>query len=202
MSPADEQNTPALSGDGPWPAGSGLHLPLHPSTALVTLDLVRAVSGLDTERVWTRVESGRLRWVWDISARSHPGGAACRGEVRELRFWAAELVAPEHCRYLQVEQVLSTVLGGQRQHWTSIEVAQRWLCSRAILKRLVDAGELAGPLRARTRWLTRASMADFLRRRLVGWATGQAPSTHQQACPAPAVAPDKGVTVGAVPCQD
>jgi hypothetical protein len=145
----------------------GLHLRLHRCTVLVPLDTVRAVLGLDAEGVVERVEAGQLRWVWDISARARGRRPCSRLNVRELRFWASELIAPGPCRALPPEQVIGLILGAQRQCWRAGEVVQRLLCSRSIVKRLVDAGELSGPLEHRLRWITRQSLADFLRRRLV-----------------------------------
>ncbi len=143
----------------------GLRLALHPRTRLVTLDFVRAAWGLEVEGVWACLESGRLRWVWDISRRAHGCGAALEPGVRELRVWALELTAPEWCHRLADEQVLEAVLGTGPAQWRAAEVAHWLLCSRAALKRLVDAGELAGPMRGRTRWITRPSLSAFLRRR-------------------------------------
>lgn len=148
-------------------AEAGRHLRLHRSTVLVPLDTVRAVLGLDAEGVIKRVEAGQFRWVWDIS-RQAPGRPRRAGlNVRELRFWASELIAPGACRTLPPEQVIELILGGRRPLWRAGEVVQRLLCSRSCVKRLVDAGELSGPLQHRLRWISRRSLAGFLRRRLV-----------------------------------
>jgi hypothetical protein len=150
-----------------WHTAGGLLLPLHRQTLLVTIDAVRAVRGLDAEGVWAEVDQGRLRWVWDISTRPH-GRDTRTLSVRELRFWVAELIAPELCQPLAPEQAFALILGKGRQQWRAGEVMQGLLCSRSFVKRLIDAGELSGPIAGHTRWITRSSLAAFLRRRLIG----------------------------------
>jgi hypothetical protein len=149
------------------PAGGQLWLPLHEGTVMVTMDTVRAALGLNAERVLEKVESGRLRWVWDISLRRQSAGLGAGGSVRELRFWVCELVAPEWCHELAPQQTLALILGGRREHWRATEVMQWLLCSRAVVKRLVDADQLSGPKLGRARWISRESLAGFLERRLV-----------------------------------
>ncbi len=147
--------------------GSRLRVCLHRGTVLLTLDVVRAVLGLDARGVLEEVESGRLRWVWDISAHQGRRCARTGHRVRELRFWVGELMAPHFCHALQPSQAIALMLGSHRQLWRTREVMQHLLCSQSIVTRLVDQGELTGPLRGRTRWVTRRSLERFLFRRLL-----------------------------------
>ncbi len=136
---------------------------------LVGIETARAALGVDAEEILARIEEGRLRWAWDISVRTDPARRAADTNVRELRLWVRELIAPDWCMAFGSAEVVARVLGQTRHQWRAAEVAQLLLCSRSVVKRLVDAGELAGPIQGRARWITRDSLASFLQRRLLGW---------------------------------
>ena len=143
----------------------------HPRTVLVGVETARALLGVDADAVQARIDAGRLRWVWDISARPHGRERGrCKPvdrDVPELRLWVRELLAPDLFDGLPLRQVLPLVLGRERPRWRSSEVAQLLLCSRPAMKRLAEAGELAGSVRAGIRWFNRAALSAFLARRLL-----------------------------------
>jgi hypothetical protein len=177
---------PPTAQGSPPPATGGL----HPRTVLVGMETARALLGVDADGVQARVDAGRLRWVWDISARPGPAAAprwlraprsrsttAKRADpgcsvsdhrpVRELRLWARELAAPDLFDRLRLRQVLPMILGQERRRWRSGEVARLLLCSRPAMKRLAETGQLTGSLRDGIRWFTRDTLASFLTRRLL-----------------------------------
>jgi hypothetical protein len=137
-----------------------LNLAVHQRTVLVTQETVRASLGIDADSVAAKVDCGELRWVWDISA----GG----GEIRELRFWARELIAPSLCVALQLDAVIDSMIGTTRAHLRAVEVGQLLLCSRPHILAHVREGDLSGPLVGHTQSISRASLVAYFRGRLVG----------------------------------
>jgi hypothetical protein len=133
----------------------------------VGVETARAILGVDADAIQARLEGGRLRWGWDISARRRRGRPGRRGAVRELRLWARELIAPDLCDTLRLREVIPMILGRRRRRWPSVEVAHLLLCSRPAMLRLAASGQLPGRLRHGTRWFTRARLAAFLSRRLL-----------------------------------
>lgn len=133
------------------------YLPCHPRTALVPVETARAVLGVEAEEIWARIESGEILYAYDIRAG--------RG-TREVRIWVKELV--DDTRRVSCEQALCAILGTHREQWRAREVWQLLLCSRPHLRRLLQKGELSGPRMGAQQFITRASLADFLRRRWLG----------------------------------
>jgi len=126
-------------------------------TALVSIDVVRAVLGVDAITVGTMVDAGELAWVFDISAT--------KGSQRELRFWTRELFEPEHCR-MSTGRALQMIMGKSRQRWRGTEIEQLLLASRASILRWNRAGDLPGETVDHTFWVSRESLATFLKSRL------------------------------------
>jgi len=137
-----------------------LNLSISARTVLVTLDMVRACRGVDADTVLAQVDAGELRWVWDVSS----GG----GTVRELRFWAREIIAPEMSANFKPAQVISLVLGTDRARWRGVEIAQLLLVSRPQIFRLHEAGDLKGDIVGGTLYVARAVVEKFLTQRRVG----------------------------------
>lgn len=140
--------------------GEALALVLHPRTALVPVETARAVLGCEAEGVWARIESGELLYAFNISAVS------AGNKAREVRLWVGELMGRP--RRPGLEQALEEILGTFRAQYRAHEVWQMLLCSRPHLRRLLHAGELGGPRKGAVQYITRASLADFLRRRWLG----------------------------------
>jgi excisionase family DNA binding protein len=141
-----------------------LNLSINQRTVLVTLDTVRASLGVDADSIIAKVDAGELRWVWNVSNGT--------GEVRELRFWAREIVAPELTRELTPAKALELILGDSplavRKDWRGVEIAQLLLVSRPQIFRLHEAGELPGVIVGGTLKVKREALKTFLRTRLVG----------------------------------
>ncbi len=130
---------------------------LSPRTALVSTDVVRAVLGVDAAAVASLVESGELAWVFDLSAR--------QGKMRELRYWARELFAPEQCQ-ITPARAIQLILGKRRQRWRGTEIEQLLLASRPTILRWHRSGDLPGERIDHTFWVNREDLANFLRSRL------------------------------------
>jgi hypothetical protein len=126
-------------------------------TAHVSIDVVRAVLGVDAITVGTMVETGELAWVFDVSAT--------KNNQRELRFWTRELFEPQLCR-MSLGRALQLILGKSRQRWRGTEIEQLLLASRASVLRWHRAGDLPGETVDHTFWATRESLAAFLKSRL------------------------------------
>lgn len=127
---------------------------------LVGMESVRAAKGgLDAESVAALVDAGRFRWVWDMSAAT--------AHRRELRWLAEEVLRDQVPEEESV--AIDRVLGGltNRQAFRTAEIEQRWILSNATLLRFGRAGELSFENRGRNKWISRASLVAFLRRRLV-----------------------------------
>jgi len=136
-------------------------LPMTARTVLAGVETARALLRVPADVITVWIETGRLRWVWDISVRG--------GSVRELRFWSRELIAPDTIAGLGAAQVIDLIVGAaQRARLHSAEVAQILLCSRPHVMRLVRSGELTGALNGHARWIDRASLILFFHHRLLG----------------------------------
>lgn len=135
-------------------------LPLR-RTVLLTLEMVRAARGQGADRVREGVDGDEYQWVWDISANTTAGR-----HYRELRFWAREVVAPEHCIMLSPHQVVGMVLGDGRTEWTVSDLTLLLLCSKQHIHDL-----LHGPLRAERgrgiKHVKRSTLENFFMDRLV-----------------------------------
>ncbi len=148
------QDQEAGGGEGPLP---GRQFAFSRRTALVSLDVVRAVLGVDAVTVASLVDSGELAWVFDVSAT--------KSSQRELRFWTRELFAPEQCR-MSPTRALQMILGKGRQRWRGSEIEQLLLASRASILRWNRAGDLPGETVDHTFWVTREALTGFLKSRL------------------------------------
>ena len=140
------------------PLQRGLNLPLSTRTVLVTLDTLRSVLGVDADSILAKVEAGELRWVFNV---------AVGDDVRELRFWAKELIAPEFVTNLTIKQAIAEILGSQRARWRGTEIAQLLLVSRPTIMRLVNTEELPGDVIGGVIQVPRASLEKFLLARLL-----------------------------------
>jgi hypothetical protein len=127
-------------------------------TALVSVDTARAVRGVDAESIQAEIEDGSIQWAFDV--------AAPRSRRRELRIWGACLDDPPPGA-LPFEEVIWELVGTQRASFRGAEVEHLLLCSAAHVKALHKAGELRGEIIGHTRQITRESLVDFLRRRIV-----------------------------------
>jgi hypothetical protein len=146
-------------------AQRSLNLSISQRTVLVTVDALRASLGVDAETILARIDAGEYRWVFDVSAvrsrRFHSSK-----HVRELRVWAKEIIAPEATSSLSQADAVTQIIG-KRERYYGTEIAQLLLVSRPQIFRLNEGGELDGEIVSGKLWVKRASLEDFLTRRLV-----------------------------------
>lgn len=143
-----------------------LNLSISNRTVLVTGDMVRAALGVDADTITAKVDAGEFRWVWDVTA-VEGREARVEGRIRELRFWAKEIVAPQFVARLGVREALAEILGQDRQRFRGTELQHLLLVSRPQIKRLRDEGLLAGEIVGSTLWVNRSVVETFLTKRLV-----------------------------------
>ncbi len=130
-----------------------LPLEISQRTVLVGVETVRAKFGCDAESVFAMVDNGKLRWVFDVSLDQG---------VRELRFWAGEIVAPDLQKGATLDHVIRCILGTGAAIRRG-EIERQWVCSAQHVGRLIRAGELT---LASLSQISRTSLEAFLKRRL------------------------------------
>lgn len=126
-------------------------------TVLMTTEGVGDLLGLDNEAVLARAES-QYRWVWNITVSGRAG------QVRRLRFLAAEIADPDQVKNLELPQVLQTILGG-KQNFHPGEVGRMLRISRRTRLDLDRAGAL--PRSPGCRCYSRTALEGFLTERLL-----------------------------------
>lgn len=134
-----------------------LNLSISQRTVLVTVDMVRAALGVDADTVSAKVDAGELRWVFDVSLGE---------DLRELRFWAKEIISATACHDLTTAQAVKEILGTERSRWRGTEIQHLLLVSRPTVMRLHHSSELPGEIIGGTFWAKRAALETFLRARL------------------------------------
>jgi hypothetical protein len=114
-----------------------LAMPVNQRTVLVDTNGVRMAMGIDADSVFALVDHGQLRWVFDVSTR---------GAIRELRYWAAEVIAPEQVARLELDQVVDRILPRNRAWLHGSEIAHLLLVSRPTVSVLREQmrGEIVG----------------------------------------------------------
>lgn len=142
-----------------------LNLAIHQRTVLVDMATVRAHLGVDADTVAARIESGELRWVFDLALGLKPPGP--KGKKRELRFWSRELIAPETCPDNE-RDALAAILGNHSLGWRGTEIATLLLVSRPTVRKMVAGNFLEGVVVKKTIRSTTEALANFLALRLVG----------------------------------
>lgn len=142
-----------------------LNLSISQRTVLVTSDMVRACRGVDADTISAQVDAGELRWVWDVSAGEARGTG--QGAIRELRFWAKEIIAPEFCNGMKPTKAITEILGSDRARWRGVEVAQLLLVSRPHIHKLHELGEIKGDIVGGTLYVLRPVLEKFLTERLI-----------------------------------
>lgn len=140
-----------------------LPLEVSASTSLVDMHTARAALGIDEDSVLALIESGDLRWAWDISIR--------RGVIREVRIWA-RCISARQVGIAQpgesIAEVIPCVLGpATRDRFRSAEVRALFCCAQQTIQRLVEAGILSGEIQGRTLWVSRSSLESFLTHRRI-----------------------------------
>lgn len=130
------------------------------------IDTVRWCLGLDEDKVLALIETGKLRWAWDIAVRST--GA----NIRQIRVWSPCVAAlrsgGDGQPGVSPDEVVAAVIGGgPGKSLRTSQVRALLVCSHQTVCRLLDRGELHGERTRTTRWVSRQSLAEFLSRRFV-----------------------------------
>jgi hypothetical protein len=144
--------------------------PLNRRAVLIDTSVVRAVTGWRPDEIYARVDGGDLLHeplIWVFNFASDPDGA-----IRDLRFFAGEIIAPEIARTHTLGIVLRCILPGDRTSFHAGEVLQLFALSRPGLAAL--RGQLNGHLAgARNTIFPRAGLESFLLRRWLGNQAGR-----------------------------
>lgn len=128
-------------------------------TQLVTVDFLRAVRGISADAIQASVESGELRFVWDVSTGER---------ITALRFWIKEIVTPGSVVRATMPEAIAAILGEHRCRWRGVEVAQMLMVSRPQIHWLRKRRALDGKVVGNTLWIQRAALEKFLTSRYYG----------------------------------
>lgn len=125
---------------------------------LIPIQGARITLGKTAEEIYALVDSGELRWVWNISADA---------KNRALRFWSCELNG-EPVRHLEPSAVVDRIVGHAHELEIRNEVVSRilWASTPTVL-RLYRCGALAGRIESHALWILRVSLVEFLHCRLL-----------------------------------
>lgn len=127
--------------------------------ALVGMEFMRSLRGCDADTVLACVGVAThpqyLRWVFNVAVDARDA------RRRELRFWKDEVMGLAVNR-LPVADGLRRILG-ERAAWKRGDLEIAWTINAMTISRLVRARELTEA----NHGITRASLAAFLKRRLV-----------------------------------
>ena len=142
--------------------------PAH--TQLVTVDVLRAVRGISADAIQASVESGELRFVWNVSTGKR---------ITELRFWIKEVLPTGSMARVTLPEAIAVILGEHRSRWRGVEVAQMLMVSRPQIHWLRKRRMLEGKIVGNTLWIQRAALEKFLTSRYYGQ-TRQPINTNSQ----------------------
>lgn len=137
-------------------------------TVLIKVDTVMHLTGLSADAIYERAVGnsllGEFAWVWNVAADP-------AGKIRDLRFWAREIVAPETTKRLSLDRVMKLLLPPKRVQYHSGEVCNTLLSiRRPTLQQLRE--ELNGKLAAHSSFFPREGLEQFLRTRWLGALAG------------------------------
>lgn len=135
-------------------------------TILAPIEVLRWKTSLRAETISDQAYGGKdlfdpgFRWVWNVAANPN-------GEIRELRFWTREIIAPETTVDLSLDNVINSILPPIRKQYPAGEVANTIFCiGRDLLASL--RVELNGKLAANSSFFPREGLERFLRTRWLG----------------------------------
>jgi hypothetical protein len=139
------------------------NLTLNPRTVLVKVDFVMDVRGVSAETAYAWADGGigdeQLVFVFNVAADWD-------GKIRDLRFWAHEVLTPRAARKMEINEAIEAILG-DRKNFHSGEVCHLLRVRRPTLLALRD--ELDGRLqRVGGVIFPRAGIRDFLKTRWLG----------------------------------
>lgn len=143
-----------LSRSGTPVAPSGGYFTFSPRIKLVSLSTVRALHGVDAEKVTAMVDNflhpQHIRFAFNVAVITGHG-------ARELRFWVTEIAAPALVKGFTIEQAIDGILGTKKKFSRSeLEIA--WTIGSPQIARLIAGNSL----RANGSFIDRKSLETFL----------------------------------------
>jgi len=131
---------------------------------LADIKVMRTITRKSADALYAMADGGDLvegsfQWVWNISTNPF-------GEIRDLRWWVGELMAPNRQANLTLDEVINFIVPQKRREFPSGEVLALLVISRPTLMQL--RAELLGDLRAGGSFYPRAGLVQFFRRRWLG----------------------------------
>lgn len=129
---------------------------MHFPVSLVSSAAARAITGLSADQLHQQIESGQIRFAWNISSRG------TSGRLPAWRLWLRELTAPSSVAKMSLREAVDFILGEQRARWRGVEIVQMLATSRPQIHRLHHAGALPGKIERGTLWISRAALVRFL----------------------------------------
>jgi hypothetical protein len=133
---------------------------LTASQHLVDVNKVAELWSLPPSAILAMVDCAQIHWAWDVSVQ--------QGRERCVRVWFRELFAPHLVRAMSAAGVIAAVLGHPTERRLLAQTVSRILMvSDKTVQDLVAAGELSGAVEDSGLWVTRASLAEFLSRRII-----------------------------------
>ncbi len=127
--------------------------------ALVDVSIAMFQLGCDLPTLYEMAD-GDLRWVWNVATNA-------QGTMRELRFWIGEL-KDRSVRNLDAGQVIASIVGHPHEvNLSRRTVGQMLRLSPQGVLNLVRGGQLTPAPGGNRSLVTRASVVEFLRLRLV-----------------------------------
>lgn len=130
-----------------------------PNSQLVTMGIARAISGKTADAIHCEMESGTVRFVWNIGSGN---------QIATPRIWLRALVEPASVARMTLPEVIAAILGTQRNRWRGVEVAQMLMVSRPQIHRLRKVKALPGTISGHTFWVTRPTLERFFVKRFLG----------------------------------
>jgi len=132
----------------------------RPPAHLVDVGTVAVLWSLPQSAILAMIGSAQIHWAWDVSV--HPGPA------REVRIWFRELRAPHLVRAMSPAGVIDAVIGHPAERRLRAQtVGSILMVAGQVVSDLVAAGEISGTVEDSGLWVTRASLVEFLARRLI-----------------------------------
>lgn len=131
---------------------------------LIKVDSVMDLLGKSADEVYELADGGTLlapglKFVFNLAADPD-------GDIRDLRFWTREIIAPASVAKWSVDQALDSILPNARTRFQAGEVTQLLHVRRPTLMRLRE--ELQGKLAANSSFFERTALVSFLKRRWLG----------------------------------
>lgn len=125
---------------------------------------VRLITRRPTDAIMAMTDGGdlvegRYQWAWNVAVNP-------QGEIRDLRWWIGEVLAPKQQAALTLEQVINAIVPVSRKEFPAGEVCSLLLVSRPTLMEL--RLELQGKTRVGSSFYPRAGLVTFFRTRWLG----------------------------------